>query len=137
MLDIKTINPKGEKVSILYTEDRISIIHYLVRRIEIMRRDEKQAAESFRKYTRRAQRDITLPVKALKDFRSPSVSRTILADTILKEAGASNSKNTITSNKKFILQVMDYYTAAGFIGGYEKRKSGKTLDAITVFFTDS
>lgn len=139
MMDVKRLDKKGHltPVSITFTEDRISIIHYLARRVEVMRRDEEQAKEAFRKYIRRARKDDTLPAKRLQDFRNPLISRTMLAETIMKESGVPVYKNAKTNNKKFILQVLDYYRAAGFISGYDKRNVGRTYDAVTIKFKDS
>ena len=58
-------------------------------------------------------------------------SRCILLESVFAAAGITN-KNTKTSSRTYICQILEYWKAAGFIKGYSLRKKGKTVDAVLI-----
>lgn len=110
LLDIKEIDKSGKitSVSISNSDARIAVKGYILRRIAIMKNDRKS--------------------------KKPKQSNIILFDTIFKEAEVPQDQNA-QRVKKYVFQVLDYYTAFGYIKGYTKRKKagrGGGVDAVEI-----
>lgn len=133
LLDIQEIDANGNLtgVSLTNNDSRISIKSYLLRRVEVMRNDEKRAADALRKYEARRKKDPTMPLKKIHDFRNQS--RVILFSSLFESTGITN-KNTQTNSRAYIEQVLRYWQAIRSIKGYKKRKKGKSFDAIIIEF---
>lgn len=131
LLDIKAVDDKGNvtDIAIPNNTNRISIKSYLLRRVEVMRNDEKRAADTFRKYEERRKKDKTIEPASISKFRKQS--HTILFETLFNSTGitANNSK---TKARDYVCLVLDYWKASGAIKNYTKRKSGKTIDAVII-----
>ncbi len=131
MLDIREVdeNNKVTEISLANSETRIAIKSYLLRRVEIMRNDEQQAAASALRYEKKRKCEKSLPQKSVASFRK--YSRTILFSKLFEASGITN-KNTKTNSRTYIRQILDYWKATGCINGYELRKHGKTTDAVII-----
>lgn len=131
MLDVKEIDSKGNitPVAIPNTVNRISVKSYLLRRVEVMRNDEKRAADALRKYESKRQKDPTLEPGNISKFRKQN--HVILFDTLFNSTGIDSAK-TQTAIKEYAYQVLDYWKASGDIKGYKKRKKGKAIDAVII-----
>ena len=141
LLDIKEVKEKDGKLSITTkslsnSKHRIAASSYLRRRIKAMENDEKQAAENYRRYKRKREKEPN-PVgseRQLKDFRN--ISRVILFESLFTASGvtATNSKTRI---KEYVFDVLKFWKARGFIIDYEAREGkgrgrGRTKDAIII-----
>ena len=135
-LDIKEVNSAGEvtTVSIPATDNRIAVIFYMLRRVAVMREDEANAREKFRKYKNGCRKRREEPTKELKDFRN--VNRTISVNTVFK--AAEIPKKSQYNTRKDILNILKYWRAMdytgekGFIKDFKTRKKGKTIDAVII-----
>ena len=130
MLSIKEVKD-GEITStpIPYTETRTAIVTYLTRRIEVMRHDEKEAKRKYNNYMKRKQKKPDMEEKTLQNFRKQT--HTILFETAFKSAGIKNQSRK-TENKKYIIQVFEFWKENGDISGFNLRKKGKSFDAVIV-----
>lgn len=136
VLDIKEVDKAGKvtTVTIPATENRIAINFYMLRRVAVMREDEANARELFRKYKNGCRKRKEEPTKTLKDFRK--VSRTILINTVFK--AAEIPKKSQYNAREYILNVlkywraMDYTGGKGFIKDFNARRKGKTTDAAII-----
>lgn len=63
--------------------------------------------------------------------RNQNQSNIILFSTLFEETGLKNDSNAVKT-KQYAFQVLDFFTAKGFVKGYEKRKSGNSYDAIVI-----
>lgn len=110
LMDIKKISGgKISGVSIANTETRQPIKEYLLRRIEVM------------KYARRQ--------------KHGNQSNRILFDTLYRETGNDNASRTEQNRiRDYAYQVLDYWTAAGYITGYTVVTEGKKIRGIDVLF---
>lgn len=109
-LDIKQVDEQGNLTtkSLKNSTKRIAIRDYLIRRIEMMKHK--------RKYGNR-------------------IITTILFDTIFEETGTQTDvKQYKSNNKKYVLQVLDFFKASNFIYDYKLKKNGKTLVGVDIFF---
>ena len=132
LLDIKEVDKRGRITSnsISNNETRIAIKFYLLRRIEFMRTDEKNAIDAHRKYLNRRKRDGNLPVKEVSDFRKRN--RTISLETLFGAVGITE-KNAKTAAREYVLAVLNYWKAEGSrISGYKVREKKKALDAVII-----
>ena len=107
LLDIKEVDQKGNitAVSIKSNEARVAVNGYLLRRIAVMKNDRTQ--------------------------RKQKQSNIILFDTLFEETGIPQEKHP-KRIKDYTFQVLDYFTATGYIKGYSKRKNGKSFDAVII-----
>ena len=110
LMDIKKISGgKISGVSIANTETRQPIKEYLLRRIEVM------------KYARRQ--------------KHGNQSNRILFDTLYRETGNDGASRTEQNRiRDYAYQVLDYWTAAGYITGYTVVTEGKKIRGIDVLF---
>lgn len=110
LMDIKKISGgKISGVSIANTETRQPIKEYLLRRIEVM------------KYARRQ--------------KHGNQSNRILFDTLYRETGNDSSSRTEQNRiRDYAYQVLDYWTAAGYITGYTVVTEGKKIRGIDILF---
>lgn len=108
LMDIKKIsNGKISGVSIANTETRQPIKEYLLRRIEIM------------KYARRQ--------------KHGNQSNRILFDTLYRETGNDEARRTeLNRIREYTYQVLDYWTAEGYITGYTIVTEGKKIRGIDI-----
>lgn len=128
---VKGGKPSGELIAM--TPERQAMTGYIIRRIEIMRHDLKQAKENKRKYDARRKNDKTLEEKPVAAFREQS--DIILFDTLFKEAGANTtSRDRAMDNRKFCFQVLDYQKAIGAINGYTKQTQGRSITGVKILF---
>lgn len=143
VLDIQEVDPKTKQltaVSVKNNETRIAIKSYLLRRVEVMRRDEELATDKLRKYNAKREKDSTLPEKPISAFREQS--RIIKIDHLFTSTGVVSDDTKTAANAKtkardYIFQVLDYWQAIGEIVSYKTRKgtgrgTGKAVDAIIV-----
>ena len=130
ILDIKEINKNGDitDVSISNTDSRISIKSYLLRRVEVMKNDERKAVDALSKYRMKCSKN-EINLKKIDDFRKKT--RVVLYSSLFEATGIKN-KNTQTNARKYVIQVLDYWKAIGYISGYKMRGKGKTFDAIII-----
>ena len=110
LMDIKKISKgKISAVSIANTETRQPIKEYLLRRIEVM------------KYARRQ--------------KHGNQSNRILLDTLYRETGNDGASRTEQNRiREYAYQVLDYWTAAGYISGYTVVTEGKKIRGIDISF---
>lgn len=135
MLRIHEVDEKGsiKGSTISDGETRIAIKNYLARRYAVMRRDEKEAAEKYRKYSAKREKNKKLEEKKLSNFRN--VQRVITFEDIFKKADIT-AANRQAEQKKYVYQVLDYWKAIGKIKAYKQRKKGKgkSIDAVIIEF---
>lgn len=131
MLDIKVLDSKGKitTVSVNNNEKRIAVKSYLLRRVEVMRNDEKRAADALRKYESKRQKDPTLEPGNISDFRKQN--HVVLFETLFNSTGIT-AANSQTKTRDYVFAVLDYWKASGDIKGYKKRRKGKTIDAVVI-----
>lgn len=133
LLNIHKIDKKGKILpgTLSNNENRISVKNYLLKRIEIMRNDEKKARDLYRKYQNRRKKASELPEKHVKDFRQKQ--RTILFETVFEATGITNPSRK-TEIREYVFNVLDYWRARPHdgISDYKKRKKGKTYDAVII-----
>ena len=134
MLDIRALddNKQITDVSLPNNEKRIAIKAYMLRRIEIMRSDEKKAARAYSRHLKLTAGNAAAaadPKESAKKYNRRS--RCILLESVFAAAGITN-KNTKTSSRTYICQILEYWKAAGFIKDYSLRKKGKTVDAVLI-----
>lgn len=110
LMDIKKISGgKISGVSIPNTETRQPIKEYLLRRIEIMKYDRRQ------KHSHQSNR--------------------ILLDSLYRDTGNEGASRTeLNRIREYAYQVLDYWTAAGYITGYEVATEGKKIRGIDILF---
>lgn len=110
LMDIKKISRGAiSAVSIPSTEARQPIKEYLLRRIEVM------------KYARRQ--------------KHGNQSNRILLDTLYRETGNDSASRTeLNRIREYAYQVLDYWTAAGYIKGYTIATEGKKIRGIDILF---
>lgn len=115
LLSIKaeTIAPKKisngtvTTVPLPMTIGRQSIIGYMARRIEIMKRDKKNKAQT--------------------------QSETIRFDTLWKSTGTETTdRKQLAANRKFCCEVLDYWKATGYIKDYEIQKNGRAMTGVKI-----
>ena len=95
------------KEIVTMTNGRQAMIGYMLRRIGIMKHDRKS--------------------------KHPTQSNTILFDTLFKETGQqSDDREIARRNRNFCFDALDYWTAAGFIKGYEKQTKGRSTTGVTI-----
>lgn len=109
LLDIKKVDKgKATTVSVANSDARIAVKGYILRRIAIIKHD--------------------------KTAKNPKQSNIIKFDSLFAETGIPQDSNS-ANIKKYAFQVLDYYTATGYIQGYTKRKKagkGGGIDAILI-----
>lgn len=132
LLDIKEVDQGGKikDVSLPNTESRIAIKGYLLRRI-------KQAEHDYREYEGR-RRKYEKDKAAGKNPKRPAKpnSNIILFETLFNSVEIKAKGSSRTNAQRYIEQVLDYWKAAGMIGGYKlrKREKGKGNDAVIIEF---
>ena len=110
---------------------RQAMTGYLLRRIAVMKRDEKEARERKRSYDRRRAKDAALEPKPLEAFREQSP--VVLFETLFNDAGIGEQKKQYAANnREFIFQVLDYWKASDYIKGYEKQKKGRSITGVKI-----
>ncbi len=131
VLRIQELNDKGKLTenAISDTDNRIAVKSYLIRRIEIMRYDEKNAIDALRKYSNKRTKDKSLPDKKLSEFRKQT--RIITFEDMFTDTGIESS-NRKTETRQYVYQVLDYWKAINHIKSYKLRKKGKSVDAILI-----
>lgn len=133
MLEIKETK-KGivQPEAITMSADRQAMANYLLRRIEVMKKDHEKAAAAFRQYKERRRRDDTLPEKSQSDFFKQS--RTILYDTLFKETGQSGSSREMQRrNRDFACQCLEYWKAKKHIKDYKNQTKGRSITGIIIY----
>lgn len=129
---VKNGRATGELLSM--TPARQAMTGYMLRRIAVMKNDDKEAHKKKRNYDRRRAQDKTLEVRDLDSFREQSL--TILFDPIFEAAGISDqSRDRAMDNRNFCFQVLDYQIAAGNIKGYEKLTEGRSIKGVKISFS--
>lgn len=125
LLDIREVDGKGKltDISIANTEIRIAIKSYLLRRVEIMRHEKKKALDALRKRKNQTSKN--------NISQTQTQTNIILFESVFKAVDIKN-KNTKTSSREYIFQVLDYWKAIGNIEGYKIRTKNKTIDAVTI-----
>lgn len=104
---ILTVAAKHLAIESDMTPERQGIAEYMLRRIAIMKRDRKN-----KKHTQ---------------------SNIILFDTLFADTGTKTDNRTQTMrNRKFCFEVLDYWKASGFIRGYEKQESGRSITGVII-----
>ena len=132
----KVYEPKPGKKAIAkellpMTATRQAMTGYLLRRIEVMKRDEREAKERKRSYDRRRVKDETLEEKPYTAFKEQSP--VILFDTLFADAGLSGqTKQSAANNRDFVFQVLEYWKLCGSIKGYEKQTKGRSITGIKI-----
>jgi hypothetical protein len=128
---VKGGKPSGELIAM--TPERQAMTGYIIRRIETMRHDLKQAKENKRKYDAKRKNDKTLEEKPLSAFREQS--EIILFDTLFTEAGANTtSRDRTMDNRNFCFDVLEYQKAIGAIKGYSKQTKGRSITGVKILF---
>lgn len=132
LLDIKEVDKNGKitDTSVDNTEARIVMRGYLLRRIQIMKNDEKNAREALRQYNNRQanKKKEDRQEKTITDFRKREQNRKILFDTLFKATGlTTDSRETQRRNRNYCYSALDYWAACGYIKGYAiaKGKQGR------------
>ena len=135
LLNICDVTPTGQiGAPIKNSEQRIPVKGYLLRRVEVMRHDKKQAQDSYRKHETRRQnearkaakegREPAMQAKSIDQFRAHSTR--ILFDTLYYETGiAGESDKVKRSCREYAMQVLDYWKAVKYIKGYSIKKGDK------------
>lgn len=126
----KVKNGKITEDVLSYNKERIAIVQYLQQRIW-------QAKGQYKKYQdnlKRQKARITIERKKDPLYQPPALpapphDNIILFDTLFSETCITD-KNAKTRARDYVLQVLDYFTAYGYIKGYTTRKKGKTIDAV-------
>lgn len=136
LLDIKKLDKHGHitTVSLSNSEERISVKMYVLRRIEVMRTDERRAIDARRKEVRKCEADNRkgTPSKPRPLEAHRKQTRVILFDTIF-EAAAIDAKNTKTNIKEYVYNMLDFWKASGHITNWKPRKGkGKAVDAVEI-----
>lgn len=97
------ISAEAEKM----TPERQQIVSYLAKRILVMKHDAK--------------------------MKKTHQSNSILFDSLFKASQTDTEHKTQNARyKKFIFEALDYWTAAGFIEGYEKQIKGRSITGVTI-----
>lgn len=135
LLNICDVTPTGQiGAPIKNSEQRIPVKGYLLRRVEVMRHDKKQAQESYRKHEMRRQQEAG---KAAREGREPAIqskeiaqfrkhSTRIKFDTLYDEIGiAGESDKVKRACREYAMQVLDYWKAVKYIKGYSVKKGDK------------
>ena len=93
-----------------------------------MKNDERKAVDALSKYRMKCSKN-EINLKKIDDFRKKT--RVVLYSSLFEATGIKN-KNTQTNARKYVIQVLDYWKAIGYISGYKMRGKGKTFDAIII-----
>lgn len=129
---VKKGKATGELLSM--TPARQVMTGYMLRRIAVMKNDDKEARRKKRNDDRRRAQDKTLEARDLDSFREQSL--TILFDSIFEAAGISDqSRDRAMDNRNFCFQVLDYQVAVGNIKGYEKITEGRSIKGVKISFS--
>lgn len=107
-LEIKKVkNGKASTELLAMSMPRQSMTGYILRRIEVMKRDRKA-----------------------KDSKQRPV---ILFDSLFKNAGlAEQTKQRAADNRKFVYKLLDFQTVIGNIKGYEKQTEGQSITGVKI-----
>lgn len=125
LLDIHRIDDQGTICeSIANTEGRIAIKGYLLRRIEILKHDIKQAKTAHKRYSSRCEQRAALPEKTLSSFRRQS-NRILFESIFNATAQKSTDRKTAKRNREYILQCLEYWKATHYIQDYAIAKGEK------------
>ena len=117
-------------VLITMNAERQSMVGYMMRRIAVMKHDNEAAKNKKASYERKRKKEPELKPKPLADFREQS--NVILFETIFKESGIKAERQQKERHRKFCASVLDYWTATGFISGYEMQSKGKKITGISI-----
>lgn len=126
MLDIKKMQDgQVTAISLPNTESRIAIKSYLLRRVKQAEHDLREYVKKHYYYEKKVNSG-----KPATEPKKPN-SNIILFDTLFECTGIT-SKDGKTDARKFVFQVLDYWQARNDIKGYEKRKKGRSVDAVII-----
>ncbi len=111
------------------TKPRVSIRDYLLREINVIKKDMETAADAYRKYNNRRKKEKGLPEKTIDDFRKYHKDNVILYDTIFKACGLTGQANqSRINNIIYIKKCLSYWQEEKYIKGYVELP-GKRKDA--------
>ena len=131
--DLATGELKASTEPLEMSEQRRGLAGYMAGCIGNMKKDHNKASEALRSYERRRAKDKSLEPKQLNDFRH--YSDVISFDTIFrKKKIANNTRQMASKNRKFCFDVLDFWTAKGFIKGYEKETQGRTVTGVKILY---
>ena len=106
-LGTKKLTPSGELVTM--TAERQAMTGYMLRRIAVMKHDRRN--------------------------KNPTQSNVILFDTLFREAGtATEDRKQTMYNRKFCFEVLQFWTASGYIKGYETQSKGRSITGVKILF---
>lgn len=135
LLDIKETRRTAAGLEVLgasikNSETRIAVKMYVIKRVEIMRRDEEKAIDARRKEVRKCEYENKkgTPSKPRPIAAHRKQSRVILFDTLFAAAEIT-SKSRKTEYKKYVFDVLDYLEAMGRIKKWTERKAKKGTSA--------
>ena len=139
LLDVKEtrrVNSQVEllDVSISNTPARIAAKMYVVKRVEIMRKDEERAIEAHRKEVKKCayENKKGTPSKPRPIRSHRKQSRIILFDTLFTAAEITNPSRK-TEIKQYVFNVLDFLQAKGRITSWKARKNkNKAADAVEI-----
>lgn len=122
---------KASSEPIMMNAARQAITGYMLRRIAIMKHDLDEAITKYRNYNRRRKKDNTQPEYPLSHFRTQS--DTILFKTLFEETRTTTTdRKQEMRNRNFCFDVLDYWTAAGYIKGYTKQTKGRSITGVHI-----
>lgn len=139
LLDIKETRRENGKIELLEssisnTPVRIAVKMYLIKRVEVMRKDEERAIETHRKEVRKceAENKKGTPSKPRPIGSHRRQSRTILFESVFTAAEITKPSRK-TEAKQYIFSVLDFLEASGRITSWKARKpKGKAPDAAEI-----
>ena len=139
LLDIKETRRESGKIELLEssisnTPVRIAVKMYLIKRVEVMRKDEERAIETHRKEVRKceAENKKGTPSKPRPIGSHRRQSRTILFESVFTAAEITKPSRK-TEAKQYIFSVLNFLEASGRITSWKARKpKGKAPDAAEI-----
>lgn len=106
-LEVKKVKSgKATKEAILMTQERQAITGYLIRRINVMKKDKKN--------------------------KKPVQSDVILFSTLFDDIGVTPDKQKAGDIRKFCFGVLEYYKAEKLITGYERQTQSRRITGIKI-----
>lgn len=139
LLDIKETRRENGKIELLEssisnTPVRIAIRMYIIKRVEVMRKDEERAIDSHRKEVRKceAENKKGTPSKPRPIGSHRRQTRTILFESVFTAAEITKPSRK-TEAKKYVFSVLDFLEGSGRITSWKARKpKGKAPDAVEI-----
>ena len=131
-IEIKKVkHGKASGELLTMNSNRQAMTGYMLRRIAVMKRDDREAKERKRNYDRRRAKDKTLEEMPLAAFKEQSP--VILFETLFADAGLENqSRDKAMDNRNFCFDVLDYQITCGNIKGYEKQIKGRSITGVKI-----